>query len=53
LLGATFVLFIGAAASAQTNEYPFLDARPPLEDRVNHVVSMMTLPESSYGSASR
>jgi len=29
LLCAVFVLFIGAAASAQTNQYPFQDASLP------------------------
>jgi len=44
-LCAAFMLFIGAAASAQTNRYPFQDASLPLEERVNNVISLMTLPE--------
>ncbi len=50
---AASALFLGAAASAQTNQYPFQDAGLPLEDRVNNVVSLMTLPEKVAFFSSR
>jgi beta-glucosidase len=35
----------GAPVFAQTNDYPFRNPDMPLEERVNNIVSLMTLPE--------
>ncbi len=43
--GAALIWAVCACTSAQTNQYPFQDAGLPLEERVNNVVSLMTLPE--------
>jgi beta-glucosidase len=42
-----------ALASAQTNSYPFQDPNLPLEERVNNVVSLMTLDEKVAFFSSR
>jgi beta-glucosidase len=39
------VLFVCASVVAQTNQYPFQNPAQPLEDRVNNIVSLMTLDE--------
>ncbi len=38
-------LLFSALASAQTNQYPFRDPALPLEERVDNIVSLMTLDE--------
>jgi len=52
-LCAASALLIGAGARAQTNQYPFQDPSLPLEERVNNVVSLMTLPEKVAFFSSR
>jgi beta-glucosidase len=51
---ALFVLLAGAPACAQTtNQYPFQNPNLPLEERVNNVVSLMTLEEKVAFLSSR
>lgn len=51
----TLLFFIGAitAAVAQTNQYPFQNPNLPLEDRVNNIVSLMTVEEKVAFFSSR
>jgi beta-glucosidase len=50
-LAATVLL--GAAARSQTNQYPFQNPDLPLEERVNNIVSLMTLDEKVAFFSSR
>ncbi len=45
LLIAASVFLLGAAARAQTNQYPFQNSDLPIEERVDNLVSLLTLPE--------
>lgn len=38
-------LLLGAAARGQTNQYPFQNPGLPIEERVDNLVSLLTLPE--------
>jgi beta-glucosidase len=42
---AALALLPGALARGQTNQYPFQNPDLPLEERVDNIVSLMTLPE--------
>jgi beta-glucosidase len=44
LIGAS-ALLLGATARAQTNQYPFQNPDLPLEERVDNLASLLTLPE--------
>src|ERR1039457_3511955 len=57
-LNAVFVLvtaaaLYGAAVLAQTNQFPFQNPSVPLEERVNNIVSLMTLQEKIAFLSSR
>ena len=57
-LNAVFVLvtaaaLYGAAVLAQTNQFPFQNPNVPLEERVNNIVSLMTLQEKIAFLSSR
>jgi beta-glucosidase len=52
-LCAASVLVVGSSVRAQTNQYPFQDASLPLEERVDNIVSLMTLPEKVAFFSSR
>ena len=49
---AASVLF-SATVLAQTNQYPFQNPALPMEDRVNNIVSLMTLDEKVWFFSSR
>jgi beta-glucosidase len=48
-----FASFGGVSALAQTNQYPFQNPDLPLEERVNNIVSLMTLQEKVAFLSSR
>jgi beta-glucosidase len=50
---AALAVFVCLSAGGQTNEYPFQNPNLPLEERVDNIVSLMTLPEKVAFFSSR